>query len=404
MILFVNFYEFSSYFVDVFSIESLSRSRRKIRTKNSTLTLKNLWRNDLISHRDSSVNQLESRISKSNKNLLLLKENLQKNVNRRHIDTQVCFCLEHLAHAISFTRRQNIETRQHLTQFESSSSFSSMNSSSFFSSITNRVINDSSNFVSTTFRRREVFEVREKAKEVMTLRDDIEARVTKKMKSCVEIETKTEESSIIRRCLWFFIFRRKFRRRSFSLARNSSKFENSFNVVDFFAMMTTNSIIKIEVRIKDEFATISATKTFDDSENEKINIVNKRIKTFRFISSNIEFWVDSSKDAKTRENVTKKIDTRVTENVDTTVIKDVDVNAIKDAKIINDFESTTKWKKVDVVSTSSKSRRNEREFTNVLFLIIFLKRSNSRLIISSLEEAEDFVSRERRELVMLTMK
>jgi hypothetical protein len=169
-------------------------------------------------------------------------------------------------------------------------------------------------------------------------------------------------------------------------------------------MMTTNSIIKIEVRIKDEFATISATKTFDDSENEKINIVNKRIKTFRFISSNIEFWVDSSKDAKTRENVTKKIDTRVTENVDTTVIKDVDVNAIKDAKIINDFESTTKWKKVDVVSTSSKSRRNEREFTNVLFLIIFLKRSNSRLIISSLEEAEDFVSRERRELVMLTMK
>jgi hypothetical protein len=74
----MNFYEFFFYFVDVFSIESLSRSRRKIRTKNNTLTLKNLRRNDLISHRDSSVNQLESRIFKSNRNLLLLKENLQK--------------------------------------------------------------------------------------------------------------------------------------------------------------------------------------------------------------------------------------------------------------------------------------------------------------------------------------
>jgi hypothetical protein len=39
-----------------------------------------------------------------------------------------------------------------------------------------------------------------------------------------------------------------------------------------------------------------------------------------------------------------------------------------------------------------------------LLLIIFLERSNSRLIISSLEEAEDFVFRERRELIMLTVK
>ncbi len=74
----MNFYEFSFYFVDVFSIESFSHSRRKIQTKNNTLTLKNLRRNDLISHRDSNVNQLENRIFKSNKNLLLLKENLQK--------------------------------------------------------------------------------------------------------------------------------------------------------------------------------------------------------------------------------------------------------------------------------------------------------------------------------------
>ncbi len=400
----MSFYEFSFYLVDVFSIESFSRSRRKIRTENSTLTLKNLRRNDFISHRDSSVNQFESRISKSNRNLLLLKENLQKNVNRRHIDTQACFCFEHFAHVISFTRRQNIETRQHLTQFENSSLFSSMSSSSFFFSTTNRVVNDSSNFVSTTFRRRKVFEIRKKAKEVTTLRNNIETRVTKEMKSRVEIKTKTEKSSITRRCSWFFIFRRKFRRRSFFLARNSSNSENSFRVVDSSTMMTTDSIIKIEVRIEDESATISATKTFDDSENEKINVVNKRIKTFRFISSNIEFWVDSLEDAETKENVTKEIDTRITKDVDTTIIKDVDVNAIKDAEIINDFESTTKRKEIDVVSTSWESRRDEREFTNVLFLIIFLKRSDSRLIISSREEAEDFVFREKRELVMLTVK
>ncbi len=98
------------------------------------------------------------------------------------------------------------------------------------------------------------------------------------MKSCVEIETKIKKSLIIRRCSWFFIFRRKFRRRFFSLTRNSSKFENSSCVVDFFAMMTTNSILKIEVRIENEFATISTAKTFDDSASEEINVVNKRIR------------------------------------------------------------------------------------------------------------------------------
>ncbi len=168
--------------------------------------------------------------------------------------------------------------------------------------------------------------------------------------------------------------------------------------------MTTDSIIKIKIRIEDEFATISTTKTFDDSTNEEINVVNKQIKTFRFISSNIEFLVDSSENVETRKNVTKKIDTKVAKDVDTIITKDVDVNVIKNAEIINDFESTTKRKKIDVVSTSSKSRRNEREFTNVLFLIIFLKRSNSRLIISFLEETENLISCEKRELIMLTMK
>jgi hypothetical protein len=39
-----------------------------------------------------------------------------------------------------------------------------------------------------------------------------------------------------------------------------------------------------------------------------------------------------------------------------------------------------------------------------LSLIIFLKRSRSRLIISFLKKAEDFVFRERREIIMLTLK
>ncbi len=74
----MSFYELFFYLVNVFSIESFSHSDRKIRTKNNTFTLKNLRRDDLISHRDSNVNQFENRIFKLNKNLLLLKENLQK--------------------------------------------------------------------------------------------------------------------------------------------------------------------------------------------------------------------------------------------------------------------------------------------------------------------------------------
>jgi hypothetical protein len=91
-------------------------------------------------------------------------------------------------------------------------------------------------------------------------------------------------------------------------------------------------------------------------------------------------------------------------NVDTTITKNVDVNVIKNAEIMNDFESTTKWKEIDVVSTFSRSRRNEREFTNVLFLIIFFENLNSRLIISFLKEAKNFVFRKKCELVMLTLK
>ncbi len=289
-------------------------------------------------------------------------------------------------------------------QFESSLLFSSMSLSSSFSSTTNWIINDSLNFVSTTFRRREVFEIRTKAKEATTLRNDVDTRVTKKIKSRVEIEIKTEKSSIIRRYSWFFIFRRKFRRRFFFLTKNSSKSENLSCVVDFSAMMTINLIIKIEIRIENEFAMISTTKTFNDSASEEINIINKRIKTFRFISSNIKFWIDSSKNAKTKKNVTKEIDTKIMKNVDTTITKNVDVNVIKNAEIMNDFESTTKWKEIDVVSTFSRSRRNEREFTNVLFLIIFFENLNSRLIISFLKEAKNFVFRKKCELVMLTLK
>jgi hypothetical protein len=143
-------------------------------------------------------------------------------------------------------------------------------------------------------------------------------------------------------------------------------------------MMTTNSITKIEMRIKSEFATISTTKTFDDLANEEINVVNKQIKTFRFISSKIELITESI-------NVTKIIeDAKMIENVEIT--KNVNANVIENAKIMSDIESTTKCCDFDFVSTSSESRRDEREFTNVLFLIIFLKRLNSRLIILFLEE------------------
>jgi hypothetical protein len=74
----VSFYELTTHIIDIFSIDFLSLSRRKIWAENSTLTSKNLRRNDLITYRDSSVNQFEDRISKSNRNLALLKENLQK--------------------------------------------------------------------------------------------------------------------------------------------------------------------------------------------------------------------------------------------------------------------------------------------------------------------------------------
>jgi hypothetical protein len=49
------------------------------------------------------------------------------------------------------------------------------------------------------FRRREVFEVREE-KKATTLRSDVVTRVTEERESRVELETKTEESSITRRC------------------------------------------------------------------------------------------------------------------------------------------------------------------------------------------------------------
>jgi nucleoside diphosphate kinase len=167
-------------------------------------------------------------------------------------------------------------------------------------------------------------------------------------------------------------------------------------------MMTTNLITKIEMRIENEFATISTTKTFDDSANEEINVVNKRIRTFRFISSKIEFVTESI-------NVTKVIeDAKVIENAkmieDAKITRNVNANVTEDAKIMSDIESTTKRCDLNFVSTFSKSRRDEREFTNVLFLIIFLKCSNSRLITLFLKEAESFISREERELVMLTMK
>ncbi len=105
-------------------------------------------------------------------------------------------------------------------------------------------------------------------------------------------------------------------------------------------MMTTNSIKKVEVRIEDEFATISATKTFDDSVNEEINVVNKRIKTFRFISSKIKF-VTKFESAEIIESAKIIEDTKIIEN--TKIIEDAEiienVKIIENAKIIEEFES-----------------------------------------------------------------
>jgi hypothetical protein len=70
LILLVNSYEFSFYFVDVFSIESLSRSRRKKWSKYTSLTSKNFDRNDLVANRCLSVRQFERSFSEFNWNLI----------------------------------------------------------------------------------------------------------------------------------------------------------------------------------------------------------------------------------------------------------------------------------------------------------------------------------------------
>jgi hypothetical protein len=98
--------------------------------------------------------------------------------------------------------------------------------------------------------------------------------------------------------------------------------------------MTTNSIKKVEVRIEDEFATISTTKTFDDSANEEINVVSKRIKTSRFISSKIKF-VTEFESAEIIEDIKIIENTEIIENAE--IIESAEV--IKDAKIIEKFES-----------------------------------------------------------------
>ncbi len=311
--------------------------------------------------------------------------------NRKRIDIHVCFCLAQRAHATSTRQRHDTSTRQHLTQSENSSSSASMSSFSF-SSTANWTINAFSIFVFTMIRR--FLEVRKRTK-AETIRNDVEARERKEIESRVEFETKKEKSSMTRRWSWFIISSFRFWRRFCFLTSTSFKFSKSVSMIDSNANVITESIIEAVVWIEIEFV-IDIAK----SAEKEIKIVRKRIKTSRFISSNIEFAIDSSKDAETEESVTEDAETNVTEKIDTIVTEDVKTNETEDAEIMSDFESTTKREEIDFVSTFSKSRRDEREFTNVLFLITFLKRSNSRLMTSSLEEAEDFVFRERRELVM----
>jgi hypothetical protein len=109
--------------------------------------------------------------------------------------------------------------------------------------------------------------------------------------------------------------------------------------------------------------------------------------------------IDSSRDAETKETATKDAKTMITKEIDTIVAKDVKTNVTKDAEIMSDIESATKRRDFDFVSIFSESRRNECESMSVFLLIIFLERSDSRL-----NETKDFVSRERRELIMLMLK
>ncbi len=171
-------------------------------------------------------------------------------------------------------------------------------------------------------------------------------------------------------------------------------------------MMTINVITKIKIRIENEFVTMLTTETFDHSANEEINIVNQQIKTFRFISSKIEFVTKSINVTKINEKVIAKANTNVIEDADTNVIEDAeiieDAKMIENAEIIEEFESKSNRWDFDCVSTFSDSRRNRREFKDVLFLLIFLRRSRD-LTTSFLlrEEADDFVSRLSRELIIL---
>jgi hypothetical protein len=85
------------------------------------------------------------------------------------------------------------------------------------------------------------------------------------------------------------------------------------------------------------------TETFDHSANEEINIVNQQIKTFRFISSKIEFVTKSINVTKINEKVIAKANTNVIEDADTNVIEDAeiieDAKMIENAEIIEEFES-----------------------------------------------------------------
>jgi hypothetical protein len=100
------------------------------------------------------------------------------------------------------------------------------------------------------------------------------------------------------------------------------------------------------MRIEDEFTTISAAKTFDDSVNEEINVVNKRIRTFRFISSKIESVTESIDVTEIIENAEMIEDAEMIENAemieDAEMTEDVNANVTEDAKIMSDIESTTK--------------------------------------------------------------
>jgi hypothetical protein len=116
------------------------------------------------------------------------------------------------------------------------------------------------------------------------------------------ISTRKKKLLMTRWCSWFIIFNFQFCRRFCFLTSTSFRFSKSILIMNLNANVTTKSTTKIVVWIEIE----SATNIFAKSTKKEIKIVKKRIKTSRFISSNIEFTIDLSRNAEIKKKRNRK--------------------------------------------------------------------------------------------------